>query len=170
MSRSFIPLLIFTLLQPFAPYAQEASDEDALRAPFFENWTGKWEMHGTVQGDSVLYDTHIEWVLKGNFFRISMRDTADPPGYTADVYIGHDSDSGHYVGHWLDEFGGGRSKTIGIGAIEGDTLRFRFPYDSGPFQTFFIQQRSEEWKVLMRSRKENGWQRFASFRMLKDEG
>ena len=96
---------------------------------------GTWSAGGKITGDSVMYHFNASWELNHQFMVLSFADTAANPQYIAKVYIGYDCISERYVCHWLDNFGGRFSETLGYGTLTGNTVEFRFEYPDGPFIT-----------------------------------
>lgn len=158
----FVSLLIFGFT---SVHAQEESGE-VFKDVLLDDLVGEWTMEGHVRGDSVTYDATASWVLRHQFLRVNMEDVQEPPEYVAHVYIGFDPETETYVAHWLDDSGGGPSKTLGTGRRDGDTLTFQFEYPQGPFRTVFQRRSSDRWVVRMRAQGEDGdWVRFADFRV-----
>lgn len=127
--------------------------------------TGAWSMSGAVRGRSATLTFSGDWVLNHQFLKLEMRDVKVPPAYQAAVYIGYDNASERYVAHWLDNFGGRFSETLGFGQRAGTAIAFVFEYPDGPFHTTFtLDPRAGTWAVLMRDRGPNGaWREFAHY-------
>lgn len=122
-------------------------------------------MDGHVMGDSVSYRATGTWVLAHQFLRLQMVHAADRPEYRAHVYIGYDHTNETYVAHWLDDTGGGASRTIGMGERNGNVLRFVFEYPDGPFRTVFERRSPTDWRIRMRSKQDGEWTPFARYAM-----
>lgn len=145
--------------------AAQGEPPDTLRNGFLADLEGDWTMEGHVMGDSVTYRATGTWVLAHQFLRLQMTETGDPPEYRAHVYLGYDHANETYVAHWLDDTGGGASRTIGTGERAENVLQFAFDYPEGPFQTLFVRRSSRHWRVRMRSEQEGEWHPFANFTM-----
>jgi hypothetical protein len=127
--------------------------------------TGAWSMSGAVRGRPAALTLSGVWVLNHQFLRLEMRDVNVPPAYQADVYIGYDNASERYVAHWLDNFGGRFSETLGFGRHTGSAIAFVFEYPDGPFHTTFtFDPLAGSWAVLMQDRGPGGaWREFAHY-------
>jgi hypothetical protein len=149
--------------------AQTAEPLDGPRRTFqdslLDQLTGDWTMAGRVRGRPATYTFHAEWVLNHQFLELRMRDVVEPPAYQAAVYLGYDNASDRYVSHWLDNFGGRFSETLGYGQRDGSAIRFVFEYPDGPFHTTFTWDPTNRgWTLLMEDRGAGGiWQEFASY-------
>jgi hypothetical protein len=108
--------------------------EDSL----LEKIIGKWSVSGDVLGEKIVYNFNAKWLLNHQFIELSFEDTASNPQYMAKVFIGYDCISEKYVAHWLDNFGGRFSETLGFGIKTGNNIEFRFDYPEGPFLNNFI--------------------------------
>ena len=83
-------------------------------------------------------------------------DTASPPQYEADVYIGYSNAAKQYVAHWIDNFGGHFS-AVGRGRREGNSVEFRFEYPTGPFyNTFTWDPKAGTWSCQLESVAKDG--------------
>lgn len=164
MSRRFLVVLCLGLFLLRPALAQEEGEPPHLEDAFLDRLTGTWTLTGHVMGDSVTYAADAEWVLKHQFLRLRMEDVNTPPEYVAHVYIGYDPEEEEYVAHWLDDFGGRSSQTLGYGQREGEAITFEFDYPDGPFHTTFEQKNGEAWHVLMRAQQDDGsWSTFAEY-------
>ena len=158
-----------------APISAQSSEPPAdgprhiLQDSLLDQLAGDWSMAGRVRGRPATYTLHAEWVLNHQFLQLKMRDVADPPAYQAAVYLGYDNASERYVAHWLDNFGGRFSETLGYGPRDGGAIRLVFEYPDGPFHTTFTYDpKAHTWSVLMEDRGPGGvWQEFASYNLLK---
>ena len=92
-----------------------------------------------------------------------MKDIASPPAYDAMVFIGYDNAGERYVVHWLDNFGGRFSETLGYGVRSGNSIKFVFEYPDGPFHnTFTWDERTGGWNFLAQTKDKTGkWVVFA---------
>ena len=124
---------------------------------------GPWKMTGQILGQPVTHRVAAEWALNHQFLHFHEKDTADPPAYEVDVYIGYDNMSERYVAHWLDVFGGRYSETLGFGIRAGNSIRFLFEYPDGPFvNTFVWKPELRKWQFVLESKNSDGkWTNFA---------
>jgi hypothetical protein len=83
--------------------AEKPSDDQA----YLDALHGSWTVHGAVGKQPVTYSGRGERVLNGGFLRLHLLDTAQPPQYEAEVFIGYDPKANDYIVHWLDRFGAG---------------------------------------------------------------
>jgi hypothetical protein len=130
---------------------------------------GSWFMTGSVLQKPVQYTAEGSWVLLNQFFCLHMKDTALPPRYEADVYIGLDSAKNQYVAHWLDSFGGTGSRVVGLGPVSGDVIEIIYPYDEGRFRNRFrYDVHQNEWTFVIESENADGrWSLFAQYTMTR---
>ena len=137
----------------------------------FDRLTGAWSMSGVVRGRPATLTASAAWVLNHQFLRLDMRDVNDPPAYEANVYIGYDNTSERYVAHWLDNFGGRFSETLGFGRRSGNAITFTFEYPDGPFlTTFTLDPHAGMWAMLMQDRGPTGeWREFAHYALRRRE-
>lgn len=134
-----------------------------FRDELLENLVGDWKLTRKIRGKVVETTAKVEWVLNHQFLRIHMMDDPNPPVYEAMVFIGYDNASERYVAHWLDNFGGRFSETLGYGTRNGTAIKFVFEYPDGPFQnTFTWNTAAKEWTFLGQQKDESGkWSVFA---------
>jgi hypothetical protein len=90
-------------------------------------------------------------------------DAATPPTYEARVFIGYDCTSERYVVHWLDNFGGRFSETLGYGTRSGTEISLRFEYPDGPFiNQMTYDAKTDTWHFHLTSKDSKGqWTVFA---------
>ena len=125
--------------------------------------TGSWKMTGQILGKPVTHAVTAEWTLNHQFLRIHEKDTAVPPEYEVDIYVGYDDLSERYVVHWLDVFGGRYSETLGYGKRDGNSIRFVFEYPDGPFtNTFNWKPEQHKWQWVLENKKDGKWRNFAT--------
>ena len=145
-------LILFLSVGTIRLVAQESLDgrSVAFRDQLLDNLVGDWKLTRKIRGQSVENIVHVEWVLNHQFLRIHMKDAANPPVYEAMVFVGYDNASERYVAHWLDNFGGRFSETLGYGTRSGDSIKFVFEYPDGPFHnTFTWSPSTKRWSFLL---------------------
>ncbi|NVO18629.1 MAG: hypothetical protein HXX13_02965 [Bacteroidetes bacterium] len=137
-------------------------NENKFEDPFLENIIGSWDATGKIGTDPVAYHFTGNWELNHQFILLSFADTARQPQYIARVYIGVDCVSERYVVHWLDNFGGRFSETLGYGTRSGDSIPFRFEYPDGPFiNTFTYDNSLDSWQFHSETKNSKGiWEPF----------
>ncbi|HUL48540.1 MAG TPA: hypothetical protein VLT79_00855 [Gemmatimonadales bacterium] len=142
----------------------------ALQDSLLNRLAGRWTMSGAVRGKPVIMNLDADWVLQHHWLRLLMTDTGTPPAYEANVYIGDDPVGKRFVAHWLDNFGGWWSETLGYarhpsGSAERTAMTFVFDYPDGPFHTTFTLGKDlSTWSVLMQDRGPDGdWREFAHY-------
>jgi hypothetical protein len=129
-----------------------------VKDDLLEQLAGRWKLTGTAAGRPAHNDVVAEWVLGHQFLRIRFENGP----YQAHVYFGYDNLSDRYVAHWLDEFGGRFSETLGYGHRKGDEIALLFEYPDGPFHTTFRRE-GAGWRILMEQRDASGaWKPFAN--------
>jgi hypothetical protein len=164
-------MVALALLSARPVWAEEAAAAGAnavLAQSPLADLVGTWKMVGHVGSKEVEYRARGKWVLGGAFLRLSMSDVAQPPGYQAEVFIGHDATSERLVCHWLDAFGGRPSETLGYGAFEGESLTLVFEYPPGPFRTTLAREAHGTWRVTMRAKEGQGpWETFAEYTLVR---
>jgi hypothetical protein len=165
--------LALTLIAPGASLAQDekastaAASAELARSPLAD-LVGAWSMDGQVGAQPVRYALRADWALGGAFLRLAMSDVEPPSDYQAEVFIGWDPVSEHFVCHWLDVFGARASETLGFGIFDGDSLTFVFEYPDGPFRTTFERDSAKKWRVTMRSKEGRGpWRTFAEYTLTR---
>lgn len=107
---------------------------------FLDSLCGDWVLTGEVHLASVVplnQEAKARWVLGGNFVQMECRQTDEPapgkPPYEALYLFGFDAKAGKLVFHLFDTFGVSWAYDPGIGELDGNKVRFTFPYESGPF-------------------------------------
>ncbi|OFX61602.1 MAG: hypothetical protein A2046_09875 [Bacteroidetes bacterium GWA2_30_7] len=123
---------------------------------------GSWTASGKIGGDNVVYNISVSWELNHQFAVLTLADTALQPQYTAKVFIGYDCLSERYVMHWLDNFGGRFSETLGYGLKSEQSIEFRFEYPEGPFINKFIyDNKTDTWQFHSTTKNNKGvWDTF----------
>lgn len=118
---------------------------------------GQWELTGKISNRPIQNIFSAQWVLNHQFIELNFVDVASPPGYIAKVSIGYDCISERYVAHWLDNFGGRFSETLGYGIKSGQAIEFRFEYPDGPFiNRFAYDSKSDSWHLHMTTKNDKG--------------
>ncbi|SRR5579871_3294421 len=159
------------LLTAFAAIGLASAQDalDGVNHPFaddlLDHLAGTWKTTGQMLGKPVDHTFQVEWTLNHQFLHLHELDAAAKPAYEAQVYIGYDNMSERYVVHWLDIFGGRICETLGFGKRTGDTIRFLFEYNEGPFtNTFTWNPGKGTWRFLMESKGKDGkWANFGTF-------
>ena len=122
-----------------------------------EKIIGQWAASGKIGGDNIAYNFVAKWELNHQFIELTFADTAKQPQYTAKVFIGYDYTSEKYVVHWLDNFGGRFSETLGYGIKSGQIIEFRFEYPEGPFINKFIyDSKNDTWQFHTTTKNDKG--------------
>lgn len=148
--------LITMALQISAQETVKCNDQ-RFDDPFMDKIAGKWSAGGKIGGDSVIYHFEASWELNLQYMVLSFADTASNPQYTAKVFIGYDCISERYVCHWLDNFGGRFSETLGYGTRTRNKLEFRFEYPDGPFVNQFIYNEEQNtWQMHTTTKNREG--------------
>ncbi len=170
MKKLAVLLLTFAAIAS----AQEPLDgpERIFRDDLLDNLQGQWKLTGPVMGKLAELRLTAEWVLNHQFLRIQEKVVnlaPSEPRYEADVYVGYDNASERYVAHWLDNYGGRYSETLGYGSRSGDQIRFTFEYPDGPFlNTFMWNPQAKTWRFLLETKDKTGkWKTFADQQAVK---
>ena len=151
--------VLFGLICAFPVSAQNPApcNPETFSDPLLERLNGNWKGKGVVMGDSVTYRIEVGWELMHQFLLVHMTDISVPPQYEAKVYIGYDCPSERYVVHWLDNFGGRFSETLGYGTMNGAAIDFRFEYPDGPMiNRFMYDAGNNSWRFYITSKNNNG--------------
>jgi len=161
MSRT---LVVWVALCSLAGELLAATGTSPAQA-YLDALQGSWVMQGSVGKQPVVYQASGERVLNGGFLRLHMVDTAKPPQYQADVFLGYDATADDYVVHWLDQFGAVGARVVASGRRDGDRLVVTFPYAAGAFRdTFTRSAATDSWTLLLESQAKTGaWSTFASY-------
>lgn len=164
-----VVLLASLVVLPAPAQETETDGQEALADTLLDHIEGRWKMTGTLLGEPVEYTLSADWVLGHQFMLLNMQEVSDPPEYVAAIYIGFDPSRDQYVVHWLDQFGGKASSTLGFGTREEDTLRLRFDYPSRPFRdTFTFDRDSGGWHFNIESQGPDGsWSQFADYTVIR---
>jgi hypothetical protein len=165
------PFVIALVLASVVPVLH-AEDAAGIRAPlqddFLEKLAGRWNLTRTIRGTTEENKVEAEWVLQHQFLRLHMKDTATPPKYEAEIYIGYDKTGNRYVAHWMDTWGGGFSLK-GFGVREGNSLPFLFEDADGTVRnTFTYDPAGQTWTcTIVQKAKGGDWKTFAEDRLTR---
>lgn len=143
----------------FSAYGQTTApcNPERFEDPLLEKLIGQWKGRGVIGVDSVRYVVNASWELQHQFILLTLLDAAQPPQYLANVYIGRDCVSERYVVHWLDNFGGRFSETLGYGTAIGQEIPFRFEYSDGPFiNRFIFDSKDNTWRLFSTTKNGKG--------------
>ena len=159
------------LLCIFAPasFAVHAGEHSSADEAYLEALRGPWIMTGVFGGKPIEYRASGEPSLKGAWLKLQMLDTAKPPQYQAEVFIGYDSEAHDYVVHWLDQFGAAGARVVGTGTRSGQRLVVIFPYAEGAFRDTFTRNiQAGTWTLLLESQDRRGvWSTFVSYKLTR---
>ncbi len=160
-------ILIFTLCVFSTVYSQDTPCFDSIFVDNqLEKLQGKWIGKGVVAGDNVDYYIVGKWILNHQFFQISLSDTANVPAYAAEIFIGYDCKKEQYIAHWIDQFGGPFSKTLGIGKKANSVIDFQFDYPEGLMSTLFIFMDPTHWEIQSKLKNPDGtWNVFGDIKI-----
>jgi hypothetical protein len=124
-------------------------------------------------GDKTLLQKAVgRWVLNGLFLELRFKaiqigKEGNPP-YEAIYLIGCDNKTGDYALNLFDTFGVTSRPVPGLGKLEGNTIRFIFAYDTGPFiNAFTWHARQHSWTMLLTSEEEGNTEVFAKKEMTR---
>ncbi|MFZ4522060.1 MAG: hypothetical protein ACOYNC_10155 [Bacteroidales bacterium] len=132
-------------------------DDKVFNDHLLERLAGNWTVTGNIGGDKIVYAFTAGWELNHQFIALTFADTARLPQYTAKVYIGYDCASARYVAHWLDNFGGRFSETLGYGVKSGDSIEFHFEYPDGPLiNKFSYSSQADAWQFHATTKNSKG--------------
>jgi hypothetical protein len=136
---------------------------------FLAQLAGRWELAGSVRGKPAHYRAEGRWELQHGWLRLAMIDTARPPAYQADLYLGFDPQAGDYIAHWLDQFGAAGARVVATGQRDGQTLVLLFPYPEGAFRdTLSLAPGGGRGTLLLESQQKDGsWSTFASYTLTR---
>jgi hypothetical protein len=169
MSRMVTIAIATSMMAVFATVvlvAQEPLDgpKRIFHDELLDHLVGHWVIARDIRGTRTQNTADVDWVLNHQFLHIRMRDTAIPPQYGAEIFIGYDNRSDRYVVHWLDTFGGRFSETLAYGRRSGTSITFVFEYPDAPFHnTFTWDAAASAWTSRMEQRDASGqWVTFAN--------
>jgi hypothetical protein len=114
---------------------------------------GRWVLTGTIAGQSAVHDVEADWVLQGNYVRLSEisreRGENGQPAYEATVFIGWAEGANHYVCIWLDNTEVATGGVICSAADTQDSIPLEFRDAQGALiltNTFFYHADSDTWE------------------------
>ncbi len=167
-----ITLTFILLFTSHLSYGQETikCNQDIFNDTLLDKLTGHWIATGNVGSDSVVYNFSVQWVLNHQFLEMTFADTATKPEYTAKVFIGYDCQKDKYVIHWIDNFGGAFSETLGYGTKKDQSIKMIFDYPVGQLiNTFSYDKKSDQWTShsVTKDEKEN-WVTFGHIVLKRD--
>ena len=169
MTTKYIIAVLGILTFCIPSYGQDTlkCNDNRFDDPLLQNIIGTWNVTGQIGGDKVTYNFAGSWELNHQFISLTFADTAKQPQYTAKVFIGYDCISERYVAHWLDNFGGRFSETLGYGSKVKNTIEFRFEYPQGPFINKFIYDNTADtWQFHTTTKNSKGiWVTFGDINL-----
>lgn len=133
--------------------------------------TGHWIVTGNVGSDKVVYNFSVQWVLNHQFLEITFSDTATKPEYTAKVFIGYNCQKNKYIIHWIDNFGGAFSETLGFGTKKDKSIEMLFDYPPGQLiNTFSYEKKNDQWTSHSITKDKRGnWITFGHIVLKRDD-
>jgi len=132
-------------------------DPNRFEDELLNKLAGQWDLTGKIGNRPVENNFSAQWILNHQFIELNFVDVASPPSYIAKVSIGYDCISERYVVHWLDNFGGRFSETLGYGIKKGQTIEFRFEYPDAPFiNKFTYDNKNDSWHLHMTTKNDKG--------------
>jgi hypothetical protein len=164
-------LCILALNSPVQAQETIKCNDAVFNDELLEELTGKWNAVGTIRSEPVNYFISGNWALNHQFLELYFKDLQKDPEYMARVFIGYDCLSERYVVHWLDNYGGRFSETLGYGTRNGKAIDFRFEYPDGPFiNVFSYDSDKESWTFKSRSKNKKGeWIVFGDLELTKSK-
>ena len=117
---------------------------------------GHWVLTGVIGRQSVVHDVDANWVLDGNYVRISeiSRERGDngQPKYEATIFIGWLETAHHFVCIWLDNTEVASGGVTCVAAEAPNSLPFEFRDEHGALMiaTTFAYHRDDdtwEWQI-----------------------
>ena len=171
MKSILLRILIFIFLTPFYGYAHQATVPDSL----LEDMTGKWVLHGTIEGKETTHDVITEWVLDHQYLQIKEvsreKDGNGKPVYEAMVFISHNTSLNSYNCLWLDNTGNGGLNGEAVGHAEANRNKLEFLFkgsDAGIFHTIFTYDKStDSWQWIMNAEMNGKLQPFANLKLTR---
>lgn len=132
------------------PRAGSAGTMDEL----LDRLVGRWSLRGRMGHAELHQEVKARWILKGLFVEMRFESVrigeGGNPDYEAVYLMGRDEARDAYVLHLFDTAGVSARPVPGIGIREGDSIRFRFDYDGGPwFNTFTWLPARGSWKNVI---------------------
>jgi hypothetical protein len=138
-----------------APAAATVQDSGSAAPPeLLGKLVGRWILTGVIAGQNTTHDVDAEWVLQGNYVRISEasreRNGNGRPQYEATIYVGWLRD--RYVCVWLDntEVASGEISCAAAAAPESIPFEFRDRAGALTFINRFVYHAADdswEWQM-----------------------
>lgn len=153
-------------------FAQQKANcnQDLFTDTLLTQLEGQWTATGSIGTEKVFYQFSNRWVLNHQFFEMTFADTATVPKYTARVFMGFDCKNARYVIHWMDNFGGAFSETLGYGEKNADSIEMHFNYSEGLLvNTFTYDLKKQEWTSNSVIKSEGKWVTFGNIRLKKNQ-
>jgi hypothetical protein len=157
--KRFLGHVIFFVLIMTNGFGQDTikCNDNYFNDQLLDKIVGKWDLKGTIGNRPVVNNFSAQWILNHQFIELNFTDTANIPTYAAKVIIGYDCISERYVVHWIDNFGGRLSETLGYGQQKGNSIEFRFEYPDSPFINKFLYMNNKDiWQLNMTTKNKKG--------------
>lgn len=154
-----ITLVYILVFVTHLSFGQETAkcDQSIFKDTLLDKLTGQWVASGTVGSDKVVYNFFVQWVLNHQFLEMDFADTAATPEYTAKVFVGYDCKKDKYIVHWIDNFGGAFSETLGYGTRNIQSIEMLFEYAAGQLiNTFSYDENGDQWTSHTVTKDEEG--------------
>jgi len=146
-------IVAFVSISLYSPLAQAQTTVKSNPKSLMDKMTGEWVMTGTIGGEQVTHDVHVDWILKRQYIRIhevSRETDADGEvAYEAWIHIAWDKENAEYVVMWMDTTGTTNfaAEGVGHGKANGDQIPFawKFADGSGIRNTFEYERVNDAW-------------------------
>jgi hypothetical protein len=129
---------------------------------------GHWVLTGVIAGQSVTHDVDADWVLQGNYVRISevSRERGDggQAAYEATIFVGWVASAQRFVCLWLDNTEVASGEVTCTAAAATDSLPFEFRDEHGTLliaTTFIYHPDSDTWDWRIDNMRDGRAVRFA---------
>ena len=136
--------------------AFETAPAASVHAALMDKLTGHWVLTGEIAGQSTVHDVDAEWVLQGNYVRLTEtareRGANGAPLYEATVFVGWLESAHHYVCLWLDNTEVASGEVTCVAAETAAALPFEFRDAHGALMfttTFVYHAESDSWDWRM---------------------
>lgn len=143
----------------------------STEAEFLDGLLGEWTLTGVMnlhQPDGSVKTTPINQtvkakrILKDKFIKVR----CDGDDYVALYLLGYDDLTGKFVFHLFDSYGVSSDAKFGTGILRDDSIRFTFPYVTGPFYNELIRE-EDGWTWLLTFERDGEEKVFAEKRMTR---
>jgi hypothetical protein len=163
--RISIAASVLLLTTAYGANAEESTSASDKRPGILKALDGNWVMSGDVRGRPATYNMVAGPALNGAFTEMRMKDVQVPAKYESAVFLGYDAGTRTVIAHWMDSTGAKGSIPHATGHIDGNTVQFTFPYESGQFRdTFTYNPATSSWVFELESALPNGsWKHFARY-------